>query len=364
MVLSLSFLSYNYVEQVFRYNRLAQKYFLASIATLIFLFFLYLTYDFTTNNNLNYKNYYNHKILNISQYTKNLNLFENKFNLSKRTKWDININNQKINKCEFSHSTFKAGTEIDVNCLVNNTFENIFIINGDSHATHYYPMIDSLNLKKSIYLKTYEGCMFTPDIYVIGKELYKNRIFKDFDKCQTYISDQIKKIQNLDNEYINTYLILSSRYSAYIEYSYLTNQDKEILDLKKIYKLIFDSLDRLATELREINIILISPLPEFKYFPFSCFLNKELCKNNIVNDYNRIENINTILNKLANKHKNIFIFNPYDKICEVENNICSMYNIKSDILYFKDKDHLTIEGSQYLGKYFDEFINVKFRSFN
>ena len=29
------------------------------------------------------------------------------------------------------------------------------------------PMIDSLNLKKSIYLKTYEGCMFTPDIYVI-----------------------------------------------------------------------------------------------------------------------------------------------------------------------------------------------------
>ena len=74
---------------------------------------------------------------------KNLNLFENKFNLSKRTKWDININNQRINNCEFSHSTFKAETEIDVNCLVNNTFENIFIINGDSHATHYYPMIDS-----------------------------------------------------------------------------------------------------------------------------------------------------------------------------------------------------------------------------
>ena len=84
MVLSLSFLSYNYVEQVFRYNRLAQKYFLTSIATFIFLFFLYVTYDFTTNNNLNYKNYYNHKILNISQYTKNLNLFENKFNLSKK----------------------------------------------------------------------------------------------------------------------------------------------------------------------------------------------------------------------------------------------------------------------------------------
>ena len=94
------------------------------------------------------------------------------------------------------------------------------------------------------------------------------------------------------------------------------------------------------------------------------FLNKELCKNNFVNDHNRIENINTILNKLANKHENVSIFNPYDKICEVENNICSMYNIKSDILYFKDKDHLTIEGSQYLGKYFDEFINVKFRSFN
>ena len=75
-------------------------------------------------------------------------------------------------------------------------------------------MMNSLNLKKSC-LKTYEGCVFTPDIYIISKELYKNRIFKDFDKCQTHI-DQIKKIKNLDNEYINTYLILSSRYSAYM----------------------------------------------------------------------------------------------------------------------------------------------------
>ena len=40
-----------------------------------------------------------------------------------------------------------------------------------------------------------------------------------------------------------------------------------------------------------------------------------------------------------------------------------MYNIKSDILYFKDKVILQLK-SQYLGKYFDEFISIKFRSFN
>ncbi len=364
LVLSLSFLSYNYVEQVFRYNRLAQKIFLISLATFIFLFFLFVFYDFRTNNNLNYKSYYNHKVLNITQNIKNLNLFENKFKLSSRTKWDININNQRLHKCEYSHSTFKPGAGVDRNCLINNSFENIFIINGDSHATHYYPMIESLNLKKSMYLKTYEGCMFVPDIYVIGKELYKNRTFKDFDNCQTYISDQIKNIQSLDNDFTNTYLILSSRYTAYIEYSYLTNEDKEIFDLKKIYKLIFESLDSLASELREINIILISPLPEFKYFPFSCFLNNELCKINIAKDLNRIKNIDTILNKLADKHKNILIFNPHNKICEIENNTCSMYNTKSDILYFKDRDHLTIEGSEYLGIHFEQFINENIRTFN
>ena len=41
-----------------------------------------------------------------------------------------------------------------------------------------------------------------------------------------------------------------------------------------------------------------------------------------------------------------------------------MYNTKSDILYFKDRDHLTIEGSEYLGMHFEQFINENIRTFN
>lgn len=361
VVISLSIFSYSFVEKVFRHNRLAQKTFIISISTIIFLIVLYLVVDLRINNNLTTKSFYNLQISKLSKSISNFNLFEYKYNLSKRTNWNININNRNIENCEYSNTTFSSKDKILRNCLINNTKKNIFIINGDSHATHYFPMIENLSFQKSIYLKTYEGCLFVPNIYIIGKEKYKNRILKDFDKCQKYISRQIENIKNLDSKFLNTYLVLSSRYTSYIQYSHLMTKDINMIDKKIIYSLVYENLNNLASELNNINIILMSPLPEFDHFPFSCFLNKELCKNDLDNDLERVRIINEILERVAINNDNVFLFNTYDKICNLDKNICKMYNSDDDILYFKDKDHLTIEGSQYFTKHFEIFFNENFK---
>ena len=57
-------------------------------------------------------------------------------------------------------------------------------------------MLESVN-NDSIYLKTYEGCLCVPEIYIMSKNDYKTKNFENFDKCQSYISDQIKLIRKL-----------------------------------------------------------------------------------------------------------------------------------------------------------------------
>ena len=73
----------------------------------------------------------------------------------------------------------------------------------------------------------------------------------------------------------------------------------------------------------------------------------------------RITPIKKIFNNLEKKFTNLKIFDPYQFICKNEK-ICSIYDRKNDVLFFKDKDHLSKEGSEYLTKYFDKWILEKF----
>ena len=215
-------------------------------------------------------------------------------------------------------------------------------------------ILNSLD-KDSIYIKTYEGCLFSPDIYVIGKNDFKNNKFINFDKCQSYINEQVKLIEKFSINFENIYLILSSRYTAYINQSILMDKNKNVYNKQNIYKEIKKSLINLNSKIKNINIILISPLPEFNYYPFSCFLNNDLCNINIKDDLKRTLEIKKILLELSNENKNIYLFDPYKEICK-EINICQMYRKDQDLLLFKDTDHLTVEGSTYLSSDFKIFL--------
>ena len=64
------------------------------------------------------KEYFNNQILRIDNVFKNINFFEKKYNISSRTKWNVEINNQNLHLCEYSHSTYNSSIFIDNNCLI------------------------------------------------------------------------------------------------------------------------------------------------------------------------------------------------------------------------------------------------------
>ena len=359
IVLLLSFLTYNFIENPFRRSIKMQKYFTYFLLIFLTIIFVFVFKIFLRDSDFsNFKNNLNNSFKNISTSLHNYNYFENKYNLGERTAWNINFKNDNINNCENTNSTFVNNKNISIECYKKLDNSKLFILTGDSHATHLYPMLSNSNIKKDFYLQTFEGCPFVKNMYSIGRDKYLNNDFKYIEHCQDFISLETDKYKKFVNFYDDVYLIISSRYTAYPLVGFtLDNNLKKITDIKSVYNLIQKNLDNYVKNLPNINIIFVSPTPEFKYYPYSCFLNYKYCLNNKNEDRNRIKNINNILFSLAKKYDHVNVFDPYDKICNTDNKFCSMYDKKNKILFFKDKDHLTIEGSIYLSKHFDEWYN-------
>ena len=63
-------------------------------------------------------------------------------------------------------------------------------------------------------------------------------------------------------------------------------------------------------QLKNINIIFISPLPEFDYYPYSCFLNNKLCNIKIEEDLKRVFQIKKVLFEVAKENTNVFYLIP------------------------------------------------------
>ena len=138
-------------------------------------------------------------------------------------------------------------------------------------------MLEGSKNNASIYLQTYEGCFFVPDIYTLGKQDYKKNNFKYFNNCQNYINKEKLKIKKLSREYKDIYLFISSRYTAYFEKAFLLDQNKNIIQKKDFSFNISRSLNDFVSEFENIKIVFVLPLPEFDFYPFSCFLDQDLC---------------------------------------------------------------------------------------
>ncbi len=362
-VLVMSILTYHLIEKSFRYNRILQSAFLIFLFSIFLIISVFFIKDIIISNFQINNEYYNLKVQKLKNNFSNFNYFERKYNLSERTEWNISLNDQSISNCENTHSLYKIDKvkDIDYKCLNNKNSENLFIINGDSHATHYYKMIDGLSTEPSIYLKTYEGCLYIPNIFSIGKNDFNNKFYKNFYNCQDYILNEKKIIKKLSKDFKNVSVLISSRYTAYIEKSILMDRNKRKINPNDFYEYAYKFLNQEMRDLNNVNIILMSPLPEFKNYPYSCFLDKNLCNTDPLKDRERIIKIKNLLLEISNNNDNVYFFDPYEEICSIDKEHCSMYNSNKDILFFKDTDHLTEEGSKYLSKSFEKFYikNIK-----
>ena len=105
---------------------------------------------------------------------------------------------------------------------------------------------------------------------------------------------------------------------------------------------------------KNIYIILTNPQIQFKNTPEACLLKNKKCeklKSEIVRDNIFSE---SILKDLRNKNSNIFIFDYLEHICQGIS--CKIYDKEKDILFYRDRIHLSTEGSKYLSGFFDTFL--------
>lgn len=311
---SLSFLSYNYIENKFRYKKLIQQ---KNIKFSIIFLLIFLLIIFSVVYLLGQKSYENKFKKIFKEFVYEVNFLENKLDYTQRVVfYKFNLNNNEIYRfCTKQSKNFKLNEyDLRQECLIEGlTKKRLFFIEGNSHTANYIPLFNKIknDLGDSIY---YEHST---------KILNRNTIDKIHNLKQFY--DEIVFVTNIENYNLNN------------------------LDLIK------DNLDK------NINVLILSTVPNINQNiePLKCLIKKIDCKYSKSVDFNSrnlyyyFDKINEFI--LLNKDRNFLFFNSYKSLCLTES--CFVYNSSKDILTHRDKSHLTIEGSISLKSDFLDFYN-------
>ena len=58
---------------------------------------------------------------------------------------------------------------------------------------------------------------------------------------------------------------------------------------------------------------------------------------------------------MESKYSNVYLYDPYEQICP--DDVCVIYDHKTNFLRYMDDDHLSLEGSQSLATNFTDWFN-------
>ena len=237
----------------------------------------------------------------------------------------------------------------------------IFIILGDSHATHLYPMIKNSSIIDNFYIQTFNGCFFVADLISYPPKV--NWSNKKKLSCQDYIYQETKRINDyFKNKFDEVFVLIASRYTVYPTVSTIADAQLNIIkNQNNIFEKFENNMLNYFNKFNDdkINFVIFSPLPEFYHYPYSCFLNNKMCYNDYNLEQKRLNYTVKVLGKLSEEIDFLRVFDPYKVICP---NIkkCSMYDDINKILYYIDRDHLSVEGSSYLSKSFDQWLRENY----
>ena len=293
----------------------------------------------------------NLELQSIYSYLKTFNYPEAK--LSKFLKrLDFRHENYLQNKCKYDDLTLE--------CLLSHEKSHAVYLTGDSHANHFLLSIDGINYLNKFFYNEIGDCE------IIGKYLYKKSFNNNKCKNQIRTDKFIKKFNELEFE--NKTLILSLRLSEYFkdEWKIKDSQKDSKLNKKRFIKKKYNEfIDKFNTS----NIILVTTVPESQIHTEKCIFNEFLGKNiddKIFNkchfkkkiDINRNNLIKNFLYEIVKNKSNVFIYDPYEKLCPDE--LCHNYNEDKDFFMLNDKDHLSIEAGKFLSDDIGKFIkNLK-----
>ena len=302
LTLILSILSYRYIEIYFK-NYNYKDIQIIKFIILILIFF----------GSLIYIKYFNTTLRqNIRNFFYEINYLESRFNWNQRMVFElIKISNKEVyNYCTDKSIIFTIDeNNLKKECLKNKDNNILFFIEGNSHTAQYIPAFDEINEIKNLYYKHNSKYTLSTDIL--------NDLSQKYEKI-VYVTDinNKEKLDIIKNEYDN---------------------------LKK-----------------NINILFFNstPNPLSKDMPFKCIISQSDCSVIKKEDLEKrgLNNLFIELNLFQELNKNrIKIFDSYNSLCH--DYLCKVYDKKNDIIYYRDKDHLTVEGAKQLIPSLKEFIN-------
>jgi len=308
-------LSYNLIEKPFRQSNILNNNPIKFFSTLIVIFLgvsaLFFT-KFHTLSALQIKQEINYSIFMFDNKLKNINFsqFTNKLTYEYTLKPD--------ELCEISK---KMGVVIFFKCKPDSN-TNVFLLTGDSHAEHLLPTLDNSSTIKNFFYYRTPICIYSSNPCLAFQDLSKNLI------------------EDIKGKYENIFFILSFRY-GHADETFEANATKFIQSMNK-----------------KVKIILNAPTPAFDKGPKKCNADGSDCTINREKELQRRSEIFRILKRLENQFDNVYVYDSFYQICP--DKICTLYDTKKDLLFFRDTDHLTIEGAKFLTPHFDNWLRQSF----
>lgn len=345
----ISYLSFNLVERYFIYKNVAlRKHYILFCSFLIF-FSSFVLFNLNVSN-IQYSNFnvFKSSLVN-SIWVRQDQVLQNNFFNKKLGELEINIT-RTINPTDLC---------IDVTeykCLKRSVKNNnaIFLV-GDSHANHLIDGLIKSNDVENLFLGN--ECMH---ILIVRHLLYgelRDKAYERIKNCEKYSQkSNFLGVNNLLNKYNKIFYMISIRVPLYAEkweiidknYAPIKNNKDKYL---QIYNNLVDHIEELNSD---IEIILIEPIPTFKYGPEYCMISEENCFISRSDIKNKNEKTRNIFKNISAKRGKTKIVNFNENFCN--ENICSMKEKNGNILYF-DSNHLSKYGSETLVKFYKKLFD-------
>ena len=243
---------------------------------------------------------------------------------------------------------------------------NIWLI-GDSHADHFYKTLNQ-TFGDQLNLFALHGTFFVNDLLIWYKFSKPSKEAK-----LKEIQNLYKKLENRKDKQI---VILSQRWTSYLEYYNYNNDDKLCLynnkpcylnaDKLPYEEAVYQNLDKLFSKNNHVKFVIIGSLYPINkihsYLEFALLntplsrLYKQYFEQNRMDTYlnqmsyqdiNLEENIkvDNKLELLAKEHSNVYYYDLKSKLCH--KNKCRVRTEDGSLLMYDD-DHLTKIGSDYV----------------
>tara|TARA_Y100000591_G_scaffold320063_1_gene332932 strand:+ start:1283 stop:3277 length:1995 start_codon:yes stop_codon:yes gene_type:complete len=244
-----------------------------------------------------------------------------------------------------------------LHCKKKESNNHVIYLSGDSHAEHFLPTVDGLNIIDHFYFNNFAHCE------IILKSFSKPNII-DVDPCDINYETQLKNLNKKLSDYENKTVIISIRLSHYLKKDWRLNNTFDQSYNNKVQTIKYN-FEKFFNNFEDTKFILINAIPESKIHTEECIFNEFLRKQVNYEIYNKCHfkkksdeerylNFTKTLNSIKKNKKNVFIFDPYSILCPED--ICHNFDFDKDFFVLIDKDHLSIEASKYLSHFLNKFL--------